>query len=181
MQPVILKRRLVLFAGGMVTDIWGVRAPPGLAGVDVRMKLRLVVMDFRICFRAELGSNHWVARFECGMSPGRVTFARLPLKGAGSSQSGAVCSLIFCPSTEPEAGTQPDEVGSGGLAVAGRAQTEEGVVLHSALPQVLAGARAVQPEHEGVLLLTPLVVILHYHEGQFALFKVHFGDLRPKE
>lgn len=57
---------------------------------------------------------------------------------------------------EPEAGTQPDEVGSGGLAVAGRAQTEEGVVLHSALPQVLAGARAVQPEHEGVLLLTPL-------------------------
>lgn len=57
---------------------------------------------------------------------------------------------------EPEAGTQPDEVGSGGLAVAGRAQTEEGVVLHGALPQVLAGARAVQPEHEGVLLLTPL-------------------------
>lgn len=57
---------------------------------------------------------------------------------------------------EPEAGTQPDEVRSGGLAVAGCAQTEEGVVLHSALPQVFAGARAVQPEHEGVLLLTPL-------------------------
>lgn len=24
-----------------------------------------------------------------------------------------------------------------------------------------------------------LVIILHYNEGQFALFKVHFGDLRP--
>lgn len=112
---------------------------------------------------------------------------------------------------EPEAGTQPDEVRSGGLAVAGCAQTEEGMVLHSTLPQVLAGARTVQPEHEGVLLLTPLrrkqrsswertsqgcrwpaargtpgsetylVIILHYYEGQFALFKVHFGDLRPKE
>lgn len=35
--------------------------------------------------------------FECGMSPGRVTFARLPLKGAGSSQSGAVCCLVFRP------------------------------------------------------------------------------------
>lgn len=181
MWPVILKRWLVLFADGMVTDIWRVRTPPGLAGVDIGMVLRLVAMDFRICFRAELSSNHWVACFECGMSPGWVTFARLPLKGAGSSQSGAVCSLVFCPSTEPEAGTQPDEVRSGGLAVAGCAQTEEGVVLYSTLPQVLAGARTVQPEHEGVLLLTPLVIILHYYEGQFALFKVHFGDLRPKE
>lgn len=99
MWPVILKTWLVLFADGMVTDIWRVRAPPGLAGVDVRMVLRLVIVDFRICFRAELSSNYWVARFECGMSPGRVTFARLPLKGAGSSQSGAVCSLIFRPST----------------------------------------------------------------------------------
>lgn len=30
------------------------------------------------------------------------------------------------------------------------------MVLHSTLPQVLAGACTVQPEHEGVLLLTPL-------------------------
>lgn len=30
------------------------------------------------------------------------------------------------------------------------------MVLHSTLPQVLAGARAVQPEHEGVLLLAAL-------------------------
>lgn len=52
MWPVILKTWLVLFADGMVTDIWRVRAPPGLAGVDVRMVLRLVIVDFRICFRA---------------------------------------------------------------------------------------------------------------------------------
>lgn len=181
MWPVILKRWLALFADGMVTDIWRVRRPPGLAGVGVRMVLGLVIMDFRICFRAELSCNHWVACFERGMSPGWVTLARLPLKGAGSSQSGAVGSLIFRPSTEPEAGTQSDEVRSGGLAVAGCAQPEEGMVLHGTLPQVLAGAGTVQPEHEGVLLLAPLVIILHYHEGQFALFKVHFSDLRPKE
>jgi hypothetical protein len=30
------------------------------------------------------------------------------------------------------------------------------MVLHCTLPQVLAGTRTVQPEHEGVLLLTPL-------------------------
>lgn len=30
------------------------------------------------------------------------------------------------------------------------------MVFHGTLPQVLAGARTVQPEHEGVLLLTPL-------------------------
>lgn len=30
------------------------------------------------------------------------------------------------------------------------------MVLHGTLPQVLAGARAVQPEHEGVLLLAAL-------------------------
>lgn len=40
--------------------------------------------------------------FECGMSPGWVTLARLPLKGAGSSQSGAVSSLIFRSSTGKE-------------------------------------------------------------------------------
>lgn len=40
--------------------------------------------------------------FECGMSPGWVAFARLPLKGAGPSQSGAVSSLIFCPPTGKE-------------------------------------------------------------------------------
>ena len=146
-------------------DIWRVRAPPGLAGVDVTKVLRLVIMDFKICFRAELSSNHWVAGFECGMLPGWVTFARLK----GSSQSGAVCSLILRLSTEPEVGTQPDEVRSGGLAVDGCAQTE-GTVLHCTLPQVLTGTRTVQPEHEGVLLLTPLVIIFHYYEGQFALF-----------
>lgn len=97
MRPVIQIRWPVLFADGMVTDIWRVRTPPGLAGVDVRVVLRLVIMDFRICFGAELSSNHGVACFECGMSPGRVTFARLPLKGAGSSQSGAVCRLVFRP------------------------------------------------------------------------------------
>lgn len=86
------------------------------------------------------------------------------------------------------------------------------MVLHGTLPQVLAGAGTVQPEHEGVLLLAPLreeakvhitaarasrecrgaaargwgrgrktylVIILHHYEGQFALFKVHFSDLRP--
>lgn len=58
MWPVILKTWLVLFADGMVTDIWRVRAPPGLAGVDVRMVLRLVIVDFRICFRAEIGRAH---------------------------------------------------------------------------------------------------------------------------
>lgn len=30
------------------------------------------------------------------------------------------------------------------------------MVLHGTLPQVLAGARTVQPEHEGVLLLAAL-------------------------
>lgn len=59
--------------------------PPGLAGVDVRMVLRLVIMDFRICFRAELRGDHRVARFERGMSPGRVTFTGLPLEGAASA------------------------------------------------------------------------------------------------
>lgn len=57
---------------------------------------------------------------------------------------------------EPEAGAQADEVGSAGLPVAWCAQAEESVVLHCTLPQVLAGAGAVQPEHKGVLLLTSL-------------------------
>lgn len=82
-------------------------------------------------------------------------------------------------------------------------------MLHSTLPQVLAGTCTVQPEHEGVLLLAALreevkvlvgpritgmqvmatwralgseaylVVILHDDQGQLALLEVHFGDLRP--
>jgi hypothetical protein len=145
------------------------------------MVLRLVIMDFGICFRAELSSYHWVAGFERGMPPGWVTFARFPLKGAGSSQPGTMCSLVFRPSTEPEAGAQANEVGSAGLAIPWCAQAEESMVLHGTLPQVLAGAGAVQAEHERVLLLTSLVIILDHHKGQFALFKIHFGNLRPKE
>lgn len=57
---------------------------------------------------------------------------------------------------EPEARAQPDEVRPVGLAVSGRPQPEEGVMLHGALPQVLAGPGAVQAEHERVLLLPAL-------------------------
>lgn len=57
---------------------------------------------------------------------------------------------------EPEARPQPDEVRSVGFAVSRRPQPEEGVVLHSTLPQVLAGPGAVQPEHKRVLLLPAL-------------------------
>ena len=81
-----------------------------------------------------------------------------------------MCRLIFRPPTEPEARAQPDEVRPVGLAVSRRPQPEEGVMLHSALPQVLAGPGAVQAEHERVLLLAALIVILHHHQHQFALF-----------
>lgn len=85
-------------------------------------------------------------------------------------------------------------------------------MLHGALPEVLAGSGAVQPEDERVLLLPALngeaqgarlhgrprrqrrglltarreawreaylVVILHHHQCQFALLKIHFGNFRP--
>ena len=78
-------------------------------------------------------------------------------------------SLIFRPPTESEARPQPDKVGPIRFAVSRRPQAEERVMLHGALPEVLAGSGAVQPEDERVLLLPALVVILHHHQCQFAL------------
>lgn len=57
---------------------------------------------------------------------------------------------------ESEARPQPDKVGPIRFAVSRRPQAEERVMLHGALPEVLAGSGAVQPEDERVLLLPAL-------------------------
>lgn len=57
---------------------------------------------------------------------------------------------------ESEARPESGEVAAAGLARGRLAQTEEGVALHGALPQVLAALGAGQLEDEGVLLLPAL-------------------------
>ena len=59
-------------------------------------------------------------------------------------------------------------------------QTEECVMLHRTLPQVLARSLAQQPEHKWVLLLPTMLVILHYHQGKFLLFKVQLRNFWPE-
>jgi len=65
----------------------------------------------------------------------------------------------------PEARAHAEEVLTGGGTLYGRPQPEEGVVLHGALPQVLAGLLVVQPEDKRVLLLPAFVVVLDYKSG----------------
>jgi len=81
----------------------------------------------------------------------------------------------------PEARAHAEEVLTGGGTLYGRPQPEEGVVLHGALPQVLAGLLVVQPEDKRVLLLPALVVVFDYNECQFLFLEIQLADLGPKE
>lgn len=89
--------------------------------------------------------------------------------------------LVFCAPAESETGTQPHEIRPMGFAVSRGAQAEEGMVLHCTFPEMLTGSGAVQSEYKSVLLLPALIIIFYHHQGQFALFKIHFGDFGPKE
>lgn len=69
--------------------------------------------------------------------------------------------FFFLP--ESEARAEPCEVAVAGFARGWLSEPEEGVALHSALPQVLAALGAGQLEHEGMLLLPGLKIRQNKH------------------
>ena len=89
--------------------------------------------------------------------------------------------LELCSAAKPEPGAHPEEILSRIRTFDGAPQSEEGVMLYSAFPQMLASFLVAEAEHEGVLLLGALVVILDHDQGQLLLFEVQFGNFGPKE
>lgn len=112
---------------------------------------------------------------------GGVSLAWPSFECAGSPQSASMSGLILCLTTESEAGPESRKVAAARLACGWLAQPEEGVALHSALPQVFAALGTGQLEHKSVLLLTTLIVILHHNQCESTLFKVQASDFGPKE
>lgn len=55
------------------------------------------------------------------------------------------------------------------------------MVLHGALPQVLAGLLVTQAKDKCVFPLLPLVIVLHHHQCQLLLLEVQFGNFGPEE
>ena len=82
---------------------------------------------------------------------------------------------------KPKARSHPKEVLSSVWTLNWSPQPEEGVVLHGALPQVLARFLVTQTKDEGVFPLLPLVIVLHHHQCQLLLLKVQFGNFGPEE
>ena len=113
----------------------------------------------------------------------RVPLTRLALEldrpAAPRARDERVLELCAAAVAEPRA--HPEEVLPGVVALDGRAEAEEGVVLDGALPEVLARLLVAQPEEEGVLLLVALVVVLDHHQGELLLLEVELGDLGPEE
>lgn len=152
-------------------------------GITAQRDVALVWMEAGL--RAGVATNVWFGRrdgcFAHRLSAGGVSPAGSPLESAGPSQPPAMSGLVFRLPTEAEAGAQAGEVATAGFPGGRLAEPEEGVALHRTLPQVFARFGAVQLEHEGVLLLPALIVILHHHQSESTLFKVQAGNLWPKE